>query len=109
MRTLLLVLTGLAAVALPAFAVEQTTYTDEDLERYNKYSTYDEETMSRSEADLKRWEKEREVEERLSAQKRESDNRRPAVERAESGKKAVSQEITKAPNKNTQTIKKGKT
>ncbi len=110
MKALLLVLMGFVALAFPAFAERQITYTDEDLEKYNKYSTYDEETISRSEAELKRWEREKENEERLSAEKKEAENRRLTKEgKAESKKKSLSQETTKGADKNMQTIKKRKT
>jgi hypothetical protein len=69
--------------ALPVFAGEPKVYTEEDLEKYATYSTYDPETIARSNEELNRWEKEKAREELLLRKKREAEEREEILKRSE--------------------------
>lgn len=110
-NALVLLIMILAPFAFPVSAEEPKAYTDEDLDKYNTYSTYDEETIRQSEANLKRWEKERESREKLESKKIQAVDKRTIQQKQTSIQKSVDTEksIEDPDNKNAKTVKKRKT
>jgi hypothetical protein len=68
--------------AFPVFAAEPKVYTQEDLEKYATYSTYDPETIARSNEYQNRWEKEKTREELLLRTQREAEQREEVLKRS---------------------------
>jgi hypothetical protein len=66
--------------ATPAFAGEARVYTDEDLEKY-KGQMYDQETITRTETELRAWEREKEAGEKLHKEKKEAEEIRKEGQR----------------------------
>ncbi len=79
-----LLLMSLFAV-IPAFAGAPGVYTNDDLEKYEGRPTYDQETVTRTETELKQWEREKEADERVQKEKR------GAAEIREEGQKPAEQ------------------
>jgi len=93
----------LLLLAFPAFAEEPKVYTDQDLEKLNKTTSYDQETILQREAELNRWEKENE-EAKLLNKKREAEEEKRKREATRQLK--ASEKTTKKTTDNTLRAKK---
>ncbi len=106
----ILMVLALVSFAIPAFAEEPGIYTDQDLEEY-RYPSYDEDTISRKETEIKQWEKEKELKEKIENEIREAENRQEAKNRQGPKKEPkLARESSKDLNGSTQqAVKKKKT
>jgi len=98
MKTVLVLM--LLLLSLPSYGEEPKVYTEQDLERYKKQSTYDEETILRRDTELRRWEIEKQTEEELIREQRAKEEKEIGQQRdSTKGRPEISRETANESNR----------